>query len=73
MIGNLVVSTPSSSYFTRRETAFVGAIAEDVDHLAADLIISHLLGRHETGPGEVGFVAQRAIELGRMADRLVNG
>ena len=34
--------------------------------------LPELVGGEEAGAGEVGLVAERAIELGRMADRLVD-
>ena len=47
-------------------------VGDDVDDLRAELELAELVGGEEAGAGVVGLVAERAIELGRMADRLVD-
>ena len=56
------------------ERAFLGAVGLDVHEGRTEAQLpDHLLGRRdEAGAGVVGLLADRAIELGRVADRLVN-
>ena len=56
----------------RGHGALLGLVGDDVHHLRAELELAQLVGGQEAGAGEVRFVAERAIELGRMADRFVN-
>src|SRR6266850_2905601 len=56
-----------------RQRARQDPVAVDVDDLRADPEAPQLVRRQERGAGEVGLVAQRPIELGRVADRLVDG
>src|ERR1019366_1188478 len=48
------------------QATLVGAVAEDIDQLAAHLEFAHLIGGQETGAGEVGFIAERAVEVSGM-------
>src|SRR5678815_3161437 len=47
-------------------------VADDGDERRAELELAELVGGEEARAGEVRLVAERAIELRRMADRLVN-
>ena len=55
------------------EAPLVGAVAPDVDQVAADAFLAQLVGGEEAGAGVVGLVAQRAIEFGGVADGFVDG
>ena len=57
----------------RGEAARLRAIADQVDDLRAEAQLAGVGRLEEAGAGHVRFPAERAIELGRVADRLVNG
>ena len=56
----------------RGEPARRGLVAVHREVRAAVAELAELVGRRERRPREVGLVAHRAVELGRVADRLVN-
>ena len=74
MIRNDSAFTPSSSQPIVRAAAFLRAVALNVHELRAVLErAEHLLRRRdEARAGVVRLVAHRAIQLGGMADRLVD-
>src|ERR1017187_4558486 len=55
------------------QAALGGAVAPYVHQVAAHAQRAHLVRGQEAGPGEVGLVAQGAIQLRGMPDALVNG
>src|ERR1035441_5265441 len=55
------------------QAAIGGAIAPYIHQVAANAQRAHLVRGQEAGPGEVGLVAQGAIQLRGMPDALVNG
>src|SRR5271155_3419328 len=57
---------------TGRKTLGPGPIAEDVDDLGSDAEFPEFVGGQKTGAGVVGLVAQGPVQLGRVADRLVD-
>ena len=57
----------------RRRAAGMRAIGGDVHQLRAVFQLAEILERDEARAGVVGFVADDAIELGRVRDDLVDG
>ncbi len=55
-----------------REPVLDGAVAGDVHDRRAVLELAELVVGRERGAGVVGLVAERAVELGRVPDRLVD-
>ena len=55
-----------------REPAIVRAVAEDVDQLAAKREVPEFLRRKKAGARVIRLISQRAVKLGRVADRFVD-
>src|SRR6202021_1639439 len=53
-------------------TVIESGVGDDMDEVGAVAQVSGVLEREKAGAGEVGFGAEHAVELDRMADRFVN-
>ena len=56
-----------------RQRSLLAPIREDRHQLRAETQIAQPMRLDESGAGEIRLPTQRAVELGRMADRFVNG
>ena len=57
----------------RRQAPLLAPVGEDRHEVGAEAQIAQPIRLHKSCPGEIRLPAERAVELGRMADRLVDG
>src|SRR5262249_49182978 len=54
------------------EAALIGAVAPDVDNVAANSMFAHLLSGEKAGAGVIRLITERSVELGGVTDTLVD-